>query len=500
MRTIKLLSILILVTGLFTSSFSQPSLSFQDPELDRFWISMSTPGDTVPGLNGGLSGVPDQPGEDLQWYFYENTGGSNPWYNIWFWNGPFLPPNNKLVLVGFYVTPLDPGSSGFLDVVVNWSSPEWSWPDPPPGPPLPPLTPDEEQLYVIRSETLFSGVIIPGEFTWVEFYYEIDMYNPGWVSIDVWGENFEIPFEQPPPPAGSDLEPFWLQLPPFGGLMVHECLEPDFNFEFGDAPDSCMAYLDGTIGLFPTCTNIPTTNFISHQCPSGIFLGGWVDCEADGNAGWCPFFNPNKYNMDECGTSPFPMPPTGIVDEGLMFPIPLTIVGPVGGESYTPCGTMTQPLDTACQQGVWGQNIDIWVDASQGTTCYLNVLFDWNQDGQWANDPNNMCHGNMVPEHVLVDFVIPGGYIGPLSGVVPPPPGFQIGPKEGYCWARFSLTEQPVNTTDWDGSGQFFDGETEDYLIYIESSGQQIPVSNWSVFLAIGLIVLFTAILVRRRM
>lgn len=501
MKTIRILSILCLMTAFFVSSQSQPAPSdFDDPELDRFWISMTVPGDTVPGLNGGLSLIPSQPGEDLTWYRYENIGGPNEWFNIWFWNGPFLPSNDKLVLVGFWVDAFDPAVDGFLTVVLNWSSPQWSWPDPPSVPPLPPLPPELEQLYVIRSETLFSGVIIPGQPVWVEFWFEIDLYNPQWISVDVWGEWFSIPVEQPPPPANSDLEPFWPLFPGPGGMIVHECLEPDFNFEFGDAPDSSLAYIDGTIGTFPTCTNVPTTNFISHQCPSSLFFGGWVDCEADGNAGWCPLFNPNNYNMDECGTFPYPVPPIGIVDEGLMMPVPLTIVGPAGNETYMPCGPQTQALDSTCNLGVWGQNIDIWIDAAQSAGGFLNVLFDWNQDGQWANDPTTLCNGNMVPEHVLADFPIPAGYFGPLSGILPPAPNFRIGPYEGYCWARFSLTESPVNTNNWDGAGQFFDGETEDYLVQIEKKGYFIPLSNWSVFLAIGLIILLTAIYMRRKM
>jgi len=68
---------------------------------------------------------------------------------------------------------------------------------------------------------------------------------------------------------------------------------------------------------------------------------------------------------------------------------------------------------------------------------------------------------------VLVDFVIPPQYDGTLSALGPPP--FLIGLNAGPVWVRFSITDVPVNTTDWDGSGSFEDGETEDYLLLVDA-------------------------------
>jgi len=410
MKTLKILLATALIAGLSSLTFSQPS--FTNPELDRFWIAIQY-GDTVPGMNGGFSQIPGQPGEDMRWYFYPNEFGQNPWFNIWFWNGPFLPMNTKNILVGFWIQGNNPtGAPGFFEVVVNWSGPDWSWPDPQPGPPLPPLSPQEEDLYVLRSEVLAQDQVFFGEFIWVEFWYEIPDYNPEWVSIDIWGDGFEIPLDYPVlPDPTSPIFPYWIQFfGPGAGLMVHECIPPDQGqlFEFGDAPDQSLAYLDGTIGLFPTCMNVLNTLFVSHACPTPIFLGGWVDCEPDGNAGWCPFFHPNTYDRDECGTFPYPTPPAGIVDEGLIYPVPVSIIGPAGGESYVPCGQKKQALDTVCRTAIWGQNIDIWVEVPAGAGAFLNVLFDWNQDGVWALDPGTQCQGNVVPEHVIVDHFTPG--------------------------------------------------------------------------------------------
>jgi hypothetical protein len=100
--------------------------------------------------------------------------------------------------------------------------------------------------------------------------------------------------------------------------------------------------------------------------------------------------------------------------------------------------------------------------------AFVNVLIDWNQDGQWSGF-SSCPDGTTVPEHVLVDFAVPPGFTGPLAALAPPP--FIIGPNSGYVWARISITEMPVGP-GWHGAGIFEDGETEDYLL------QTIPVHD----------------------
>ncbi|MBN2000104.1 T9SS type A sorting domain-containing protein [candidate division KSB1 bacterium] len=148
-----------------------------------------------------------------------------------------------------------------------------------------------------------------------------------------------------------------------------------------------------------------------------------------------------------------------------MFPPAFTIQGPVGLEMVVGCTGQSGYLGVTCQPATWGVDIDIVVtnNMPNSTIGYVNVLFDWNQDGLWSGIAS--CATAGAPEHVLVDFPVPNGYSGPLSVLVPP--AFLIGPNSGFVWARFTVSEQPVNTTDWDGSGIFEDGETEDYLLAI---------------------------------
>lgn len=224
------------------------------------------------------------------------------------------------------------------------------------------------------------------------------------------------------------------------------------TYEYGDAPDGVMAYpSNGVMGNFPTCMNIPASGYIQHM-NFGAVLGSVVDFEGDGNAGLCPVFNP--YDYDECFNDG---------DAGLLFPEAYTIQG----TTVIPCpGVAGNPLGSVCTQAIWGTHLDIHVQNNMPgqTVGYLNVLFDWNMNGQWG-DVAQCPGGNIAPEHVLHNFAIPNGFSGPVSGLMPP--GFLMGPNIGYVWARFTISEAllPLN---WDGHGSFEDGETEDYLIRVD--------------------------------
>jgi len=149
-----------------------------------------------------------------------------------------------------------------------------------------------------------------------------------------------------------------------------------------------------------------------------------------------------------------------------MMPEPFTIVGPLGSERVVPSpGYSGSPLGQTCQTATWGGNLDIFIDQGFGPLsgiAYANVLMDWDQDGSWSG--SSSCTTS-APEHVLVNFPVPAGYRGSLSDLGPP--AFTIGPNPGYVWARFSLTEVMVGP-NWNGSGNYEGGETEDYLLRVD--------------------------------
>lgn len=225
--------------------------------------------------------------------------------------------------------------------------------------------------------------------------------------------------------------------------------------EYGDAPEGVLAYPPpvNVMGSFPTCVQVGPAPWIYHGPLCWAHFPGMMpppfDFEIDGNAGLCPNFNP--YDLDECWGGP---------DAGLLFPPAYTIVAGV----VQPC----QPgavgsLGVSCTNAFWGGNVDIMVVNNMPVDGFVNVLIDWDQSGNWAG--SSQCPGGAAPEHVLVDFPVPMGFAGPLSALGPPP--FLVGPLNGYFWSRFSITEQPVGS-NWDGSGIFEDGETEDYLLLVD--------------------------------
>ena len=232
------------------------------------------------------------------------------------------------------------------------------------------------------------------------------------------------------------------------------------HYDYGDAPEGSVAYpAAGTLGNFPTCMNVGSTinSYISHAAGNSWF-GPVVDQETEGNQGFCPAFTPNQYDRDECFADN---------DAGLIIPGAYTIIGPAGQEVVAPCGTGATPMDTVCKYAQWGTDVDIIVNG----TGYVNVLMDWNQDGNWWTDTTVKCNGVVVPENVLVDFFVQGATGVPLSSLFPP--AFLVGPNDGYVWTRFTITPVMLGPS-WTGTGTYSDGETEDYLLEIADDATSI--------------------------
>jgi len=87
---------------------------------------------------------------------------------------------------------------------------------------------------------------------------------------------------------------------------------------------------------------------------------------------------------------------------------------------------------------------------------YVNILFDWNQDGHWAGN-------EWAVRNQGVD--VPAGESRVITSHE-----FLAGTKSGGCWMRLVLTREPVVGTVWDGGGVFEYGESEDYLINIAAT------------------------------
>lgn len=226
--------------------------------------------------------------------------------------------------------------------------------------------------------------------------------------------------------------------------------------DYGDAPEGGIAYPStGVVGQFPTCVTPGPALWIRHSF-SGSYLGSNLSSEQDGNAGLCgaaACFPP--YDRDECFADG---------DAGLLLPEPFTIDEQL---RVVPCPkSKGTALGGTCEVAEWGPDIDIRVRGNPVQPSYINLLVDWNQDGQWGGAA--ACEGGTASEHVLVNFEVPKDFASLLSELKPP--SFIIGPKPESVWVRFSITDRPVDLP-WTGEGEFGDGETEDYLLWLMAAG-----------------------------
>jgi len=229
--------------------------------------------------------------------------------------------------------------------------------------------------------------------------------------------------------------------------------------EYGDAPEDAVAYPStGQIGYFPTCLG-GSVGYIGHNIPA-MYFGPSAERDGDGNSGPCVF---PPYDQDECCNDG---------DAGIMYTQVYTIIGPAGSETVVPCpGCSGTPLGYTCDinKALWGSSVDIQVQNPTDQVGFINVLIDWDQNGVWGG--SSPCQTGPAPEHVLVNLPVPAGYSGPMSLIPGCPVDFKIGTNSGYVWTRFSISEAEVSPDDWDGSGYFTYGETEDYLLFVEESG-----------------------------
>ncbi len=149
--------------------------------------------DVAAQINGaGVVTGPSNPDayNNGQWYYYPNT----EWYNIWFYNDPFVQKNWKLVKISLVVQPLNASNS--IDILINASTPAWSALANT-RPPLPADCPDlaTENLYIARNWPVYSGVNLPVQLSKAHHIVKVIKildYNPEWISVDIRGSNVQL--------------------------------------------------------------------------------------------------------------------------------------------------------------------------------------------------------------------------------------------------------------------------------------------------------------------
>jgi len=223
---------------------------FDNPRIGNFWATIGEVGDLREG--GGTFNPELQ--ENGEWYLYENAPG-HPWWNIWWYNDPLDLTRMKKIRVGFWVTTFEPEQPGILEYVVNWSTPAWVTPPLPlPGFPLP-----SQEMFIQRSPMRPPIMIAPGTPQWVELLYIVEEFNPEWVSLDIWGENFVIEMAPMAPPPDSPLFEYW-EPTMMGGIIVHECLPKDHNTSSWSGPKAFS-----TPELCPTPSALDATGITANS-------------------------------------------------------------------------------------------------------------------------------------------------------------------------------------------------------------------------------------------
>lgn len=260
--------------------------------------------------------------------------------------------------------------------------------------------------------------------------------------------------------------------------------------DFGDAPEGLAAYPSGLVGNFPTCVSPGpvATSTVDPACPSppvipgpagyvehaqglGLPVAFWLGCTPITTA-----FVDSEID-GKVNSSPIPGDPsscdlTVLSDCVSGAPFPATF--PFGQDECfadgVDAGLVTTPVFDRCDSAPI--RVRMYNCSGTAVTAFVNILVDWNEDGDWTDVENCLHVSACAPEWALVNVpvVLPPG----CSTWTSPP--IQAGPNEGFGWMRITLSELPaLPDFAWNGSASlpgsaFFAGETEDYPVVIQPS------------------------------
>lgn len=264
-----------------------------------------------------------------------------------------------------------------------------------------------------------------------------------------------------------------------------------FYHEAGDAPEGFSPYPGVAVAHFPTCAAAGAPGSQEIECGAAMstapgltgrvkhvagfdfappfWLGcgasapalGGIDAESDGKTGPASGGNTCGGSVDCTELTPWGMSfgqdeCLGDADAGMDGPIEL-------GACTT---TRLRFRATLCEL--------------QSGLAYLNVLVDWNQDGDWNDILSCATSQSCAPEWVVKNALLPltrgcGAY---------ETPEFAVGPRVGPGWMRITLTADPVaDQFPWAGSdgspnGDFRSGETEDHPVMILANTVGLAMHN----------------------
>lgn len=235
------------------------------------------------------------------------------------------------------------------------------------------------------------------------------------------------------------LQSTWVTLEPPGGPPLPQNLG-----DAGDAPDSLLTHMTAYPGTsikasFPTIY-VPDTPSGPYHFNAGVgaYLGQSVSKEI--NAHQLPDFD-GPTNIT---------PTTDIAD----------------GDDQDDSIGWIKGLETSCHQVTLTYTVTV---ESQNIPFFLNMWLDFDRDGAWGYE--DVCGKEWAVQNHMVNL---GGSTGLITRTISFTTTDLTGihnfgnPSFDPLWLRITLSEEPLPTTSFDGSGLpegFLYGETEDYFL-----------------------------------
>lgn len=269
--------------------------------------------------------------------------------------------------------------------------------------------------------------------------------------------------------------------------------------DFGDAPEG-VALPWGPMAHFPTCLALTPPGNQTASCPPLSGPPGPTGYMEHFNAGtshyWMGCFKDSQgglYGIDSELDGKFAngVALPSVCDPGITTDcVSAGPFGPVGGDECLGDGSDSGLLGASyfliC--GVPNNLAISTANCGMERIAYLNVLADFNSDGDWndvvpCNTSNTSCPcppAACYPEWVVKNKPVT---IAIDCGLVPIPP-FQVPFTPYGVWMRISLTDGPVaDDYPWAGSanqpnGTYDGGETEDYMFGV-TTGLPVNGSSW---------------------
>jgi len=268
--------------------------------------------------------------------------------------------------------------------------------------------------------------------------------------------------------------------------------------DFGDAPEGLpiLGAFGGVIGHYPTCLSPGAPGTQELYCaPRSTPPGptGFMRNVQDGHANyWLGCYNSaTAMSGIDSETNGKVSAPFGtsfcsqVADDCLLGG------GTNFGQDECDAGDgdagvgVPQFLVGLCSAPIQNQMILYTANCGPPRQAYLNILVDFNMDGDWNDNMlcdipglpgTSLCAHEWAVKNAIIDLPSNCG-----SQYAPP---FLLGPHEGPTWMRVSLTDEAVDDDfPWAGSanrpGQSYSGgETEDYLVRL-LNGVPTLKSTW---------------------